>query len=174
MSTSTKERASTKETAAKPEKTARKDLPQILDQEIEDKDDIVFKLERGLDLKKQIGTEPDEKKGVEGSGLLKEYYDIRKDLAADLVLSGLEGFRHNNVVFVSTHMPGRETLDAKRLVEELVARNIDPKVVAECMRLATVEGKGYYKNEIVDLNKSRKARADGKGENGKESAAWDL
>lgn len=144
-------------------KTSRKDLPQLMSQDVEDKEEIVLKLEKMRSLKQQVGVEPNESKNIEGSGLLKELYDIKQDLAAELSLSGLEGFRHNNLAFVSTHMPGRETLNTVVVMQQLVKAGVAPDVVKECFEAGRETGKGFYKHELVDLAKPRKNGKD-KGE----------
>lgn len=139
-------------------KPGKKNLVEILETDVEDKDEITLKLEEAMALKNQIGVEPDEKKGVEGSGLLKKYHDLRQELGVLLKLSGLEGLRHNNIAFTLVHMDGRVTLDPTALAQELVKAGVKPDVVKECMVAATKQGEGYYRKELVDLNKLRSKR----------------
>lgn len=147
-----------KDTTTKQAEGKRKSLVEVLETDYEDKDEVTLLLEQGMALKQQIGVAPDEKKGVEGSGLLKELDDIKEKLTVHQKVAGLEGLRHNHIAFVLSHRDGRETMDPKKLAEELAAEGIDVKVVAECMKRATSRGPGYYVRELVDLNVKRGKR----------------
>lgn len=141
---------------SKETKTTKKDLPEILETECEDKDAITLLLEKGLALKSKIGVAPDEKKGVVGSGLLKEYHEVKEELGVFQKLHGFDGLRHNQIAYTVSHREGRETVDMKALVEGLVGCGVDPTVVRQCIENATKVGAGYYVREIVDLAAAKK------------------
>lgn len=142
---------------SKETKTKKKDLPEILETECEDKDKITLMLEKGLALKNQIGVQPDEKKNIEGSGLLKEYHDLKEELGVMVKYYNFDGLRHNQIAYTVSPRDGRETVDIKVLAEGLVAAGVEPTVVKQCIENATKRGPGYYVREIVDLSIPKKS-----------------
>lgn len=147
-------------------KVARKDLPQVLESSYGDKADVPLMMARALELKNLIGVEPNPKEEKEGSGLLKEYFDLKEELAVHQFQGKFkDGMRHDHIVFQMGWRPGRMSLVVADLELELVAAGLSPEVVKECITKATKAGAPFQVKEIIDLNKPKKPRKDGsKGE----------
>lgn len=113
--------------------------------------DIVQLLELTAALKTQIGVEPDEKKGIAGSGLLREYKERKQELAIYQNTNGLEGLRHGKLVFTCSPRPGREKLDFEKFCQFLVSNGVKAELIAKGVAEHTSVGEGFYVNEITTL-----------------------
>jgi len=129
----------------------RASLPQVLESKARGKSKAVLTLEEAMDIKIMIGVKPDEKKKVEGSGLLKRLEDCKVDLEKFQIMNDLEGVRHNRLVFVSSEVEGRKSMSKEMLVLELVAKGVDLDLVKECIAAATEVGDPYVKRDLVLL-----------------------
>ena len=139
---------------AKEEKTAKKDLVEILEVEgVDEANEIVLLLEKTLDLKTTIGVAPDEKKGTVGSGLLKDYDESKKQLAISQMTNGLDGLRHNKIVFTSRLQDGRSKFDFEKFCQYLVSHGVKVELISDGIREYTSTGDSFYVNEITELKK---------------------
>ena len=130
---------------AKPKVTEPKvKLPELLELDVAGKDEAVLLLERAADLKTKIGTDPDERKGKAGSGLLAEYAEVKVRLQSLMVEMGLEGLRHNKISYVARWQEGKKGLDTKLLVEALLTAGVGADVIASAMGSAMKQGEGYF------------------------------
>src|SRR3990167_1530207 len=142
---------------AKKKEADNKSLPQLLELDIESKEEAVGLIETLDRLQRQVGKAPDEKKGKEGSGLLAQIAEVKAKLSTIKLLEGLDGLRHNNLVFTDCAVPGRKSVDVQTLRVELAQEGVViPKELWEmCIERATKEGEGYYRRMLIDLDKTR-------------------
>lgn len=134
---------------------SKKKLPDVVEQKFDGWGDAVVLLEKLNSLKAQVGRKPDNKKGKEGTGLLAEIEDVATQLSAIMAVEGLNGLRHNNLVFSDTWIEGRESVDLKALKIELVQAGVDLTLVNECIQKCTKTGEGYVRRMLTDLDKPR-------------------
>ena len=74
---------------------SKKDIPEILEQEIDEREEAVLLLEKAASLKEQ-------------ARVLIEEFDAAKERLMEIQLThGLEGIRHNRIVFASIPIEGR-------------------------------------------------------------------
>src|SRR3990167_3433439 len=74
---------------AKKKEADNKSLPQLLELDIESKEEAVGLIETLDRLQRQVGKAPDEKKGKEGSGLLAQIAEVKSKLSTIKLLEGL-------------------------------------------------------------------------------------
>lgn len=114
-------------------------LPEILDQDIEGKDEIALLLERTLDAK------------IEVEQNTKFLNDCKEQLGEHTACNGLEGLRHGKVVFTQRLQDGRKILDTEKLCQELLTRGVKAEVIEESIKAATKQGESYWVREITSL-----------------------
>ncbi len=132
-------------------KTARKDLKDIVDvfdEDTNERDRIMALLERGHQIKKLLGSEPDKKtgkplKGEPNYGLLAELNDIKLDLQMAQAVHDLEGLRFGRIGAVTNQMDGKSYLSAKKLL----AANVTPEQIAAGME----QSDSYYQTTLFEL-----------------------
>lgn len=106
--------------------------------------DVVQMLEKADYLKKQL----DEK--VEGS-MAYEYKQVKEQLSEIQSSNGLEGLRHNRIVFIARWQQGRTSFDQKKLAQELVMKGWDVGEVKSLMDRCTKQGEDFLVREIKEL-----------------------
>lgn len=131
-----------------------KNLPDVAELKFEGWGDTVVLLEQLHELQQQVGKAPDEKKGKEGSGLLAQIHMIKSQLSSYMAVAGVDGLRHNNLVFSDCWIEGTERIDVKLLQVELAQAGVDLTIIKACVKAATKKGDGYVRRQLRDLNKN--------------------
>lgn len=132
---------------------SKKRLPELLETDLDDRDEAVMLLEQLNQLQVQVGKKPDEKKNKEGSGLLKQIQEVKTKLSVILAMSGLNGLRHGSLVFSDCWVDGRPTLDVKALKIELASEGVDLELLNRCIEKCTKTGDGYLRRQLVNLDR---------------------
>lgn len=130
-------------------------LPQIMEQgsvEADARSRATELLEHGTRLKSQIGEKPEPDKNKEGSGLLKELQDVKDELTMIQTTYGLEGVRHNNLVFIARLQDGRASTPMKEVVKELLARNVSIETINAAIIAATKTGDSFWVRDLEVLS----------------------
>lgn len=117
-----------------------------------EQNEIIGLLQRGSEVKQQIGEKPDSKKGKPGSGLLKEVDEIADKLMAIQMANQLEGLRYGRLAFTSRLQPGRETVSMEVFKEQLVLAGVDVDTIVECESRARKTGDMFPVREIQVLS----------------------
>jgi hypothetical protein len=105
-------------------------------------------LKIGFSLKQQIGTKPDEKKGKEGTGLLKRLGEIEDELRLIIVEHHLGiGLSYGNIQFTVEPRAGRRGLDAEKLIDELLNRGVDSRTIQDALEAAVTRGNPFWEKE---------------------------
>jgi hypothetical protein len=123
----------------KAKKGKKASLLEVLDQEIEDKEEIALLLEQTLDLKMEVDR---------GTESLKEK---KEQLATIAASNGLEGLRTGKVVFTQRLQEGKTKLDTEKLLQALLARGVQVDVIKESMAEARTTGDSFWVREIGSL-----------------------
>lgn len=128
-------------------------LPDVMDVDelIHVREDVAMMLDHAITLKVRIGVQPDEKKHVAGSGLLKEMYDLKEALGAIVAEHGLDGLRFGHVVFTQRLQDGKAGLDTEKFCQELLARGVKAEVIVECAELAKKQGDSFWVRQVEAL-----------------------
>lgn len=129
----------------------RNELPEILETDLDERDEAVLLLEQAMSLKNAIGEEPDEDKGKEGFGLLAEYYKVKAKLMEIQVIGGLDGLRHNKIVFIASLQNGRVYTDQDAVVNYLLDNGVPAETIGAAFEAGRKTGKSYWKREVREL-----------------------
>ncbi len=120
---------------------SKKDIPEILElEEIDERDEAVLLLEKAATLKEQ-------------ARLLTEEFDAAKERLMEIQLThGLEGIRHNRIVFASIPIEGRTIVSVATMSEYLLAHGVPVGIIAEAKQAATTRGESGWRREIKVLD----------------------
>lgn len=141
----------------KPKGGKKANMPDVIDQNLDgvdgpiDSKELGLALEEALALKIQIGVEPDEKKNIEGSGLLKKMHDMKETMAIIAATNGLEGLRHGQVAFTNRLQDGRSSLDTEKFCQELLAAGVKVDVITAAMKAATKTGEPFWVRQFSKI-----------------------
>lgn len=126
-------------------------MQDVLEQEglAEDRQFIIETLERANQIRLQVGMQPDD--DHEGSGLLRELYEAKQELAAIASVNGLEGLKHGKVVFTQRLQTGRSGVVLNKFIELLLASGVSAETIARCKDEATSTGPSFWVREISEL-----------------------
>ncbi len=114
----------------------KKELVEILETDVEGRDEIVLLLEQTYDLKQEI------------EGLTDEFNKRKDQLAVLQMEHELDGIRHNKLVFVNRWQEGRESLDTQKFFQELVSHGVRAEVVQDAMKASMKKSEPYYVKEL--------------------------
>lgn len=127
-------------------------LPEILElNDVSERDQAVLWLEEAIELKTTIGKEPEKGKEGTGTGLLGKLAELKDRLFTFAGENGLEGIRHNKLVFSLQLVQGRETVDLDAVVNYLLEHGVEAKLVGEAIAQAKKRGENYWKKDLAIL-----------------------
>lgn len=126
------------------QKESRKALPEVLETDLEDAGHVVLLIEEAAALKKELDPK------IEGSKAAR-YEEIKTELTMIQTSAGVEGLRHNDVVFVARLNNGRTTVDNKRFVQGLLERGVKAQVIEAATEAATKTGDPFWVKQIEEI-----------------------
>ena len=77
-----------------------------------------------------------------------DYRDANEELAQIQLAEGLDGLRHNNIVFRCREVQGRKTYPYAKIVKALHLEGMSAETIARVMDFAETIGDNYFVKEI--------------------------
>ena len=131
---------STRGVHGSPKKGKKASLPEVLDQGLDvDSEEVALLIEQGLELKNEAA----------------KFSELHKDVAEKLgeiaASNGLEGLRHNDIVFTQRLQDGKKSTDIEKFIQGLLSRGVMVDVITAAMKEAAKVGDSYWVRSISRL-----------------------